>query len=364
MRRLLRHLSVTAISLGMAGAAVAPAQANVSSSTPKAWRVVYWAPTASVHLASIAAPARRDAWVVGNERNAHHAERPLVLHWDGVKWARYTVPGLRPGCELSEVAASSPGDVWIFCVQSAGDTIYRWNGQYWRTIAGPPGGGEIKEAVVLSGSDVWVPGIEGCSGGPECPNIYQWNGSAWVPRPVGIQTVWFLSGAGRQVAAIGCKTSVYICHPSAFQWTGGRWHAISGPYRRRTEFPTIAVSPAGELWIQSMPVRHGSVIFYNRRSGKWHTAVAPNKQAGQFMGYEEVLTYDGHQGVWSGASSHWTGKRWISTLLVATSEPASMTARIAPIPGTASTWGLGGGAPCPSERCPRNFIAVFGATPH
>src|SRR5262249_39031072 len=145
--------------LGMAVAALTPAQAN--SAGAKAWRVVYWAKSASVHIESIVAPAKRDAWAVGTFRDARRAQRPLVLHWDGTMWVHYPVPGMRPGCDPTEVAASSPGDVWIFCFQASGDVIHRWDGRSWRTMAAPPGEGVIAEAVVLSGTNAWMPGTQG-----------------------------------------------------------------------------------------------------------------------------------------------------------------------------------------------------------
>jgi hypothetical protein len=99
------------------------------------------------------------------------------------------------------------------------------------------------------------------------------------------------------------------------------------------------VSPSGELWIQSLSPRRGPVILYQRRSGKWRTIVGPDRLSGLPMEYQSWLSYDADNGVWSGATAHWTGRRWINAILVALPhfpfqypEPAGMNAFVAPVP--------------------------------
>ena len=55
-----------------------------------------------------------------------------------------------------------------------------------------------------------------------------------------------------------------------------------------------------------------------------------------------AMTYDGHHGVWFQGTAHWDGVRWIVPALGP--YPLSvfaMQAPVAPIPGTAGTWGIG-----------------------
>jgi hypothetical protein len=107
--------------------------------------------------------------------------------------------------------------------------------------------------------------------------------------------------------------------------------------------------------------------LYHLHAGAWNAVVAPYRIDGQPVHMNSWLTYDGHDGVWSGGTAHWTGKRWINAFGVALpfDRPASMNVYIAPIPGTKSTWGIGNGDRCTSneQRCSRDFIAVWGALP-
>lgn len=369
MAGVVRHTCLMAAALGLAGTAAGSAQAEDQAhgtsarqmaTAARAWRVDYWARSAGVHLISIAAPGKRDAWAVGTRLNARHRQRPMVLHWNGVRWAPYAVPSMRPNCTPTWVTATSASNVWIFCFQPVGDVIHSWNGTSWRTLPAPVGLGMIFNAVVLSSARAWVAGVESCDANSCRTVIWQWNGVTWSSHPVNAQLPVFLAGAGNQVWLIGCKGNTETCRPAAFRWSGTQWRAVPGPYGRLTVDPTIAVSPAGELWIQSLPPHKGHVVLYHWRAGKWHTIVAPIR-----LEYQSWLTYDGHHGVWSGATAHWTGRRWINAMQVALPDQnqGSMTAFVAPVPGTTSTWGLGNGSPCRTRICPRDFIAAFGTLP-
>ncbi len=61
----------------------------------------------------MAATSASNAWAVGFATN--HGTQTLILHWNGVKWARVPSPSPGPSDrddELAAVTAISSGNVW------------------------------------------------------------------------------------------------------------------------------------------------------------------------------------------------------------------------------------------------------------
>ncbi len=358
------------------GAAARPATSEApaaAAGVPRAWQVAYWAQSAAVYLGSITAPAKRDAWAVGATGRPGRGERPLVLRWDGRRWATYSVPGLSPDYIPVTVTATSPDNVWIFADRRAGagpyDEEFRWDGTHWTVLPAPPsGGGGLQQVLVLGPSDAWDVGPGTACTASDCSTVWHWNGVTWTPTQVGT-SVEDLAGAGRHVWLVGRRDVAHVyVRPAIYRWTGTTWQFFDGPYRRLTVDPTIAASPRGDLWMQSMPDRHhGHVILYHWNGSAWSATVPPSRLSGQPMELDSWLTFDGHDGVWSGATAHWDGRRWINAARVdvVPTEPAGMNVFVAPVPGTRSTWGIGNGWRCSRSRsrCDRDFIAFFGGKP-
>ena len=65
-------------------------------------------------LDGVTALSASNAWAVGGAINANHISAPLIIHWNGHRWARVRaapVPGYFD-TELQGVAAASPSDAW------------------------------------------------------------------------------------------------------------------------------------------------------------------------------------------------------------------------------------------------------------
>ena len=129
-------------------------------------------------LYSVAALSGSDQWAVGVWGNS-----ALVMHGNGSRWSRVTVPG-QAGAELFQVAATSPDNVWAFG-NRGGSTgvVLRYDGTSWQPVA-LPSGVIPNEAAVLSSTDVWIGSQEGCTGTSCTTDMYQWNGATWTKYTV------------------------------------------------------------------------------------------------------------------------------------------------------------------------------------
>jgi hypothetical protein len=185
---------------------------------------------AQTPLYGIKAFAANDVWAVGEE-----GPRGLVLHFDGSRWSRVTVPE-PPGAELTlfgDVDGLAGSDVWI-AGESYTDTqeplVEHFDGSTWTIVPSPPSGGDdsyLRGLDVRTDGDVWMVGD---SIGPppeyvEEPLIQHLGGASWTaydgkpgePWAVAAMSpndVWVV---GNQVGARGDYEAM-IEH-----WDGASW---------------------------------------------------------------------------------------------------------------------------------------------
>jgi hypothetical protein len=371
---------------GASAAAARPARSHAvldaAHVPPGTWKLSYVTRSAAVRLESIAAAGTRDAWAVGTYANASHQQRPLVLHWNGVRWSSYPVPGMGPRFVPGLVETTSPTDVWIFFshpAQGGGSVAgeFHFDGSAWQVVPAPPfsDGSSDPIAVVTGGADVWESSSGDCSSStaPYCSNVWQWNGVRWSSTQVPT-ALRGLAAAGRHLWLVGqhaIDPKTGFGRPQLFRWAGSSWQPVPGPYSRVIFDPAIAASPRGDLWLESVLQGRSRTIVYHWNGSAWNDLRPPVRLSGQPVEYPgELLTYDGHAGIWLGGTLHWTGRRWISTVRVAmpSSQPGLVGLVqdfVAPVPGASSTWGLGNGWFCrgSTARCNRDFIAVIGGLP-
>jgi len=333
----------------------------------QAWRFAYVSRLAEANVASVTAPSRRDAWAVGTYQNAKHQVRPLVLHWNGRRWARFAVPGMPTDMLPTLVTSTGPNNVWIF-VDSNSDLPgeeFRWNGQSWFELPGPPSsnGGLPGSTVVLSNGTAWEQANIGCTGTASlaCTALWQWNGVRWilVQVPTNVQE---LAGARNHVWLVGQASDRTRARPTVFRWTGARWAKFPGPYGRRTLFPTIAATPGGGLWLLSLAATHGErTLLFRWRAGVWSRVLVPRD-----FGSSNGLVPDGFAGVWIGSTGHWTGRRWINTSRISPTPRGAwaLSAPVAAVPGMRRAWTAAFDCTRGSCRTIRwNALAVNGRQP-
>jgi hypothetical protein len=140
-------------------------------------------------LRGITALSERDIWAVGWLSNpAAQASVPLVLHFDGTVWRQVEFPAV-PGssASLNKVAATGPAGVYaVGGGQSAGTLVMespggspvvaRWDGHARMLL---PLSGIPAEAelrdVAVAGSDVWVVGDRADASGPIEGLAWRWH---------------------------------------------------------------------------------------------------------------------------------------------------------------------------------------------
>jgi hypothetical protein len=126
-------------------------------------------------LIAVAVTAPDDAWAVGSfeEKGLRHVlpttNRPLALHWDGIRWRTFPLPDVGQG-DLNGVAAVDRDDVWAVgqtVVNSGGDykvspLLLHWDGSTWSRVTAPTEGDASLSAVTaIPGGGLWAVGTQG-----------------------------------------------------------------------------------------------------------------------------------------------------------------------------------------------------------
>lgn len=170
---------------------------------------------------------------------------------------------------------------------AASDSLMRWTGKDWETVAGflPPGAPQA--FVVLSPVDIVVAGV-GSTG------LSRWNGTEWLDLPVPAEIVTANGGMGHMASAddgtaygLSFKLNRKP-ESSAYQVNGTSVSAV--PTAAGTDsliFSSIAVLPDGGLAIGGVDEH----AIYWRRNGQWQSHWRP--QAGSIVGRSIWVTEEG-----------------------------------------------------------------------
>jgi hypothetical protein len=144
-------------------------------------------------LQGVTATGLDSAWAVGFSFGGRGStDRPLILHWNGVRWSQVHSPNPTGDTLLSAVSAASPTDAWAVgytnptrCGRNqvpCGTAAFRWNGKTWTATDSynPPVKlvDEFAGVAVSSGHNAWAVGSSDWG----ATLIEHWNGTAWVWR--------------------------------------------------------------------------------------------------------------------------------------------------------------------------------------
>src|ERR1700722_273639 len=134
-------------------------------------------------VASVSASSANDAWAVGQSCNNFKCN-VLLLHWNGAKWSRVTIPNLSSIFpDLFAVADLSPTDAWAVGSSFLGSLALNWNGHSWVNVPVSGSGGftqGINAVPATPGtSEIWA--LEAASGGQF---MLKWNGTGWRGFPL------------------------------------------------------------------------------------------------------------------------------------------------------------------------------------
>ncbi|MFI1014941.1 hypothetical protein [Streptomyces sp. NPDC020965] len=162
-------------------------------------------PTGGWTLASVAVRDRDDVWAVGGTFSSAGA-KPVLLHFDGVRWTKATAPDLGDvRARLNGVAAGPDGAVWAVGETVGADRVsrglvLRYDGTTWSRVPLPEGTGPL-QSVAVSGAApvVLVRENEGAA-----PAVLRRTGGTWTSLGMptgggGVTDVWDISAYGRTV---------------------------------------------------------------------------------------------------------------------------------------------------------------------
>jgi len=354
--RWLGAVAVAALTLaGLAGltatSAASAATDRPSGPDPTPWNVAYenhGGPNQA--FSEIAAPARNDAWAIGDTSKGYTVTGSIFAHWDGKSWSPVTIKAAA-GFLAGNIYASSGDNVWIFGSDRQGDDeALVFNGRSWslRKLALALDLAN-SEAAVLSASDVWAESNQQCPAGAPlpCSELSHWNGSTWAFVPVSGLTESVTSAGGHVwfLTLTGAKDDI----PAIDETQGSRLVRVKAPSAAMSSTPPgFAAAPNGRLWILGEPAAKNSTPrLWHWTGRKWTESVIPeNLCVPNGSGYCPTnllfdLVYDGGNGVWDGVF-HWTGTRWVNTQTLSnqlTHMSIEIPNQVAVSPGSGTVWG-------------------------
>jgi hypothetical protein len=211
------------------------------------------------HLEAVDASGPADAWAVGWGSTSPFGGTAvgIALRWNGSSWRSVPIPQPSP-VMLFGVAALAPDDVWAVGHTYLGGPhwvplILHWNGTSWSraTIPAFPAGGQLRDVVALSPTNVYAVGLDG-EGFSARSLVLRWNGSSWTregtPSPPGGPKLY---GA----AAIGPSTVDAVCIPAGIEPATPSLPSMRGRFTKlcsaSRDYTTAQVRGAAEGWVVS-----------------------------------------------------------------------------------------------------------------
>ena len=211
--------------------------------------------TTTDFLAGVAAISATDAWAVGGSSTYRGA--PLIVHWDGTRWAIVRTPRLRGYPYLASVAATSTRNAWA--VGAAGNTtlILHWNGTSWRRVPSPSPTGwpQLLSVSAISGRSAWAVGSRSTRNGRDYLMLH-WNGKRWRIEPDPASPVVGATGQGDLVGvAASSASNVWAAGTGApgywtmfDHWNGSHWKQLLSPNVFAGILNGVAIAPHGTAW--------------------------------------------------------------------------------------------------------------------
>jgi hypothetical protein len=161
-----------------------------------------------VMLHHVYAGAGDDVWAVGAEEDS-----ALVMHFDGTRWRRITVPhgGVAGAAnDLRAVTVVSTGEVWAvgyacgpFGTVTCQPLILHLSGGRWQVV--PTAGDRDKfllDVVARSSNDVWVVGYNEPSGVQDANYVEHWDGQRFATVPADAGSLAVRGGLASALTAV------------------------------------------------------------------------------------------------------------------------------------------------------------------
>jgi hypothetical protein len=271
-------------------------------------------------LFDVSALSATDVWMTGftgGLRNPH--KRPLLEHYDGVRWKRLWPPRIFGGADewLITVSATSDTDVWVSgLAQRAGPRrlqrpyMLRWDGLEWVNVPLPENVVAEGWVAAFSSDDVWL--AVTLRGSIVQDALAHWDGTAWsVTTPPQLRDdIYSMSAAA--------SNDVWLLsyHNRVEHWDGSSWklvaipdlHSVGHPQSHVTQIAALgngrAVAVGDDIVLQQ-----GVAVFLDA-SGV--TRKVPFGPYGELSW--DAITARSPTDIWAGSGDgslgHWDGHAW------------------------------------------------------
>jgi hypothetical protein len=300
-----------------------------SKSEPYKWRV---SKKTVGYLLGVATSSRSNAWAVGGT-SWFRPSQTLAEHWNGRKWTRVATPTPGGSGFLNAVAATSASNAWAVGLIGPGPgipsatkpLIEHWNGVKWSRVKfpEPAAGGQFAAVAATSARNVWAVGHTGgtSEGNGQTTLIEHWNGVRWTrvpsPDPAGVGNI--LAGVSATSAgnawAVGQNNTGTVDHSLILHWNGIRWADVTSP-SPSGDTNLIAVSAASrtDAWAVGYtnptkcsnggPPCETAVLHWNGKA--WSVTPSVNPPGSSLDVLEGVVDISGHDAWTVGAANYWT----------------------------------------------------------
>lgn len=255
-----------------------------------AWTVVPTPSPAGGKLNGVASASANDVWAVGV---VSFSDPPVILHWDGIRWASVAHP--RQTGFLSGVSAVSANDVWAVGesqVPGVGlqTLIEHWNGRKWSVVPSPNIGpmDQLRAVTAVSANDVWAVGFAKptATSAPQTL-ILHWDGTSWTvvpsPNPAGAgdnELLGVTAVSATDVWAVGQTGNG--AQTLTEHWDGISWAAVSSPSPGR--LAGVAAVSASDVWaVGAVSDINGvtSTVIEQWNGTSWSVVPSPNPSASE-----------------------------------------------------------------------------------
>jgi hypothetical protein len=125
------------------------------------WRSVPIPQPSPIMLFGVEALAPDNVWAVGHTYLGGPHWIPLILHWDGTTWSRATIPAFPSGGQLRDIVALSPTNIYAVGLDGEGfnaeTLVLHWDSTAWtkQVTPSPPVGPKLYGAAAVGPSTVW-----------------------------------------------------------------------------------------------------------------------------------------------------------------------------------------------------------------
>lgn len=348
-----------ALAAALATASVAPSAATAApvQATLAAWQAVSVpsSVTSPATLADVSAVSASRAWAVGADaETALSKGTPLILRWNGTKWAKMALSGVPGPGYLTSVSAASASDAWAVGTDESGAVVLHWNGTTWSKVSFPDSStATVSSIAAAPDGTAWLGGSTPSTGTSTNILVEQWNGKAWHVVKTGLGQGWLKS-----VRAAASGDVYFAGSDSDGGMTGyshdGSWTVLPSSAIETFQINDVLGISHTNVWAVGLNFNNEVGVYaavVNHWNGSaWTTVNAPANVLSQDL---SISADNSGQPQWIGAEAglepsttlyaYYNGSSW-SNVSGATDVSGLFDANsvTAHIPGTNATWAVGG----------------------